>query len=178
MALLPEARTFGKNILILERGDWLNREADNWDAAAVFEHNRYVSPDTWYDRNGRPFQPQVHYFVGGATKLFGAALYRLRQRDFAELRHYDGISPAGRSAMRNSSRIMPEPRRCITFMDSVGTIRPSRPQADPPCPPVSDEPRISQLRDRPNSGRLPSIPCSLCDHVERGQHGVQHLYPL
>ena len=61
---------------------------------AVFEYNRYVSPDTWYDRNGRPFQPQVHYFVGGATKLFGAALYRLRRRDFGELRHHDGVSPA------------------------------------------------------------------------------------
>ena len=30
----------GKNILILERGDWLKREADNWDAAAVFEYSR------------------------------------------------------------------------------------------------------------------------------------------
>jgi len=84
----------GKSVLILERGDWLKREAHNWDAAAVFEHNRYISSDTWYDRNGRPFQPQVHYFVGGATKLFGAALYRLRERDFAELHHHDGISPA------------------------------------------------------------------------------------
>jgi choline dehydrogenase-like flavoprotein len=63
----------GKNLLILERGDWLKREAENWDAAAVFERNRYVSPDTWYDRHGRAFQPQGHYFVGGATKLFGAA---------------------------------------------------------------------------------------------------------
>ena len=59
----------GKRILILERGDWLKREAKNWDAAAVFVDNRYVSPDTWYDRDGRPFQPQVHYFVGGATKI-------------------------------------------------------------------------------------------------------------
>ncbi|MBV8333854.1 MAG: FAD-binding protein, partial [Alphaproteobacteria bacterium] len=50
----------GKNILILERGDWLKREAQNWDATAVFVQNRYISPDTWYDRDGRPFQPQVH----------------------------------------------------------------------------------------------------------------------
>jgi choline dehydrogenase-like flavoprotein len=63
----------GKNLLILERGDWLKREPENWDATAVFERNRYVSPETWYDRDNRPFQPQVHYFVGGATKLFGAA---------------------------------------------------------------------------------------------------------
>jgi choline dehydrogenase-like flavoprotein len=36
----------------------------------------------------------VHYFVGGATKLYGAALYRLRPGDFGELKHADGISPA------------------------------------------------------------------------------------
>ena len=63
----------GKSILILERGDWLKREAANWDAEAVFVQNRYVSPDTWYDRSGRPFQPQVHYFVGGATKMLWRA---------------------------------------------------------------------------------------------------------
>src|SRR5260370_39685115 len=61
----------GKSILILERGDWLKREAENWDAAAVFVENRYVSPEVWYDRHGRPFQPQVHYFVGGPPKPFG-----------------------------------------------------------------------------------------------------------
>src|SRR4051812_13341340 len=84
----------GKRGLILERGDWLPREAENWDAAAVFVDNRYVSKDQWFDGEGRPFQPQVHYFVGGATKFYGAALYRLRERDFAELKHHGGISPA------------------------------------------------------------------------------------
>jgi choline dehydrogenase-like flavoprotein len=84
----------GKKILILERGGWLKREIENWDAASVFEDNRYISPDTWYDKEGKGFQPQVHYFVGGATKMYGAALYRLREKDFGELKHYDGISPA------------------------------------------------------------------------------------
>ena len=81
-------------MLILERGDWLPREIENWDATAVFVDNRYVSADTWYDKDGRAFQPQVHYFVGGATKFYGAALYRLREQDFGELRHHGGISPA------------------------------------------------------------------------------------
>jgi choline dehydrogenase-like flavoprotein len=81
----------GKRILILKRGDWLKREAVNWDAKAVFVDNRYVSPDTWYNSDGKPFQPQVHYFVGGATKMYAAALYRLRREDFGELREYDGI---------------------------------------------------------------------------------------
>ena len=84
----------GKRILLLERGDWLPREPSNWLAQDVFVDNKYISPDTWYDPSGKPFQPQVHYFVGGATKLYGAALYRLRPRDFEELEHHDGISPA------------------------------------------------------------------------------------
>ena len=84
----------GKRVLLLERGDFLPREMDNWSPEAVFVDGKYVSPDTWYDPAGRPFQPQVHYFVGGATKLYGAALYRLRPQDFGEIHHLDGISPA------------------------------------------------------------------------------------
>src|SRR4051812_48438495 len=84
----------GKRILLLERGDWLRREPQNWSAHSVFVDNRYVSADTWYDADDKPFQPQVHYFVGGATKLYGAALYRLRAEDFGELMHHDGPSPA------------------------------------------------------------------------------------
>jgi choline dehydrogenase-like flavoprotein len=84
----------GKRILLLERGDFLPRAMDNWDPRAVFVGGRYISKDTWFGGDGTPFQPQVHYFVGGATKMFGAALYRLRPQDFGEIRHVDGISPA------------------------------------------------------------------------------------
>ena len=84
----------GKRILLLERGDWLPREPANWAVNEVFVENRYISPDTWYDGGGAAFQPQVHYFVGGATKFYGAALYRLRKEDFGVLRHAGGISPA------------------------------------------------------------------------------------
>src|SRR5436190_16973137 len=83
----------GKRILLLERGDWLPRELENWDADSVFVKNRYVSPDTWYDKDGKAFQTQVHYFVGGATTLYGAARYRQRQEDWGALRHDDGMSP-------------------------------------------------------------------------------------
>jgi choline dehydrogenase-like flavoprotein len=84
----------GKRILLLERGDFLPRELTNWDPEQVFVDDRYISPDTWFDGDGRPFQPQVHYFVGGATKMYGAALYRLRPADFGEIQHADGLSPA------------------------------------------------------------------------------------
>jgi len=96
----------GKRILLVERGDWLPREPENWVARNVFVDNRYVSPETWYDPHGKPFQPQIHYFVGGATKLYGAALYRLRQEDFGELRHHAGerTPPNRRPARRIRSR--------------------------------------------------------------------------
>jgi len=84
----------GKQILLLERGNFLPRETDNWQPGPVFVDGKYISPDTWYDADGKPFQPQVHYFVGGATKMYGAALYRLRPGDFGELTHADGVSPA------------------------------------------------------------------------------------
>ncbi len=84
----------GKKILLLERGDFLPRERENWDPGQVFIDGRYISKDTWYDAAGAAFQPQVHYFVGGATKMYGAALYRLRPQDFGELKHVDGVSPA------------------------------------------------------------------------------------
>src|SRR5262245_24870210 len=84
----------GRRILMLERGNFLPRETENWTPESVFVDGRYISPETWYDADDHPFQPQVHYFVGGATKLYGAALYRLRPQDFEELKHVDGVSPA------------------------------------------------------------------------------------
>lgn len=83
----------GKRILLLERGNFLPRELENWDPKAVFVENRYVSKE-WFDADVKAFQPQIHYFVGGTTKVYGAALYRLRPADFGEVRHVDGISPA------------------------------------------------------------------------------------
>ena len=102
----------GKRILLLERGDWLPREPQNWLAQDVFVDNRYVSEDTWYDEHGKPFQPQIHYFVGGATKLYGAALYRLRAEDFGELQPTTGSRRLGRSRTKRSSRTTRRPSSC------------------------------------------------------------------
>ena len=173
----------GKNILILERGDWLKREAKNWDATEVFQHNRYVSPETWYDRFGRPFQPQVHYFVGGATKLFGAALYRLRREDFGELKHYDGISPAWPISYDDLEPYYTRAEQMYHVHGLRGRDPTEPPASAPyPCEPVSNEPRIQQLCDsltaagcRPfpapcavmmnerNMAYSPCVRCQTCD---------------
>lgn len=35
----------------------------------------------------------MNYFVGGAAKMYGAALFRLRQQDFQAQRTADGMTP-------------------------------------------------------------------------------------
>src|SRR5215510_7642970 len=138
----------GKRILLLERGDWLPREPSNWLAQDVFVDNRYISEDTWYDEQDKPFQPQVHYFVGGATKLYGAALYRLRKEDFEELRHHDGVSPAWPISYDELEPYYTKAEHLYEVRGVHGED-PTDPHAsaDYPFPPVSHEPRIQQLSD-------------------------------
>jgi choline dehydrogenase-like flavoprotein len=138
----------GKRILLLERGDFLPREMDNWTPASVFIDGKYISKDTWYQADGTPFQPQVHYFVGGATKLYGAALYRLRPQDFGELKHVDGVSPAWPLSYDEFEPWYTKAEWLYQVHGEHG--------ADPtegawsrqyPWPPVSHEARIQQLAD-------------------------------
>jgi choline dehydrogenase-like flavoprotein len=84
----------GKRILLLERGGYLPREPENWDSREIFRKDRYLSDESWYDKDGEAFKPHQQYFVGGNTKFYGAILFRLRERDFGEVQHYGGLSPA------------------------------------------------------------------------------------
>jgi choline dehydrogenase-like flavoprotein len=181
----------GKRILVLERGDWLPREPQNWLAQDVFVANRYVSPDTWYDGNGKPFQPQIHYFVGGATKLYGAALYRLRKEDFGELRHHDGISPAWPISYDELEPYYTKAEQLYEVHGAHGEDPTEPPASAPyPFPPVSHEPRIQQLSDdlaaagyhpfhapcgiRLNEANMPysaCVRCMNCDGFPCAVHG-------
>jgi choline dehydrogenase-like flavoprotein len=84
----------GKKILLLERGGWLPREKENWNHQSVLVSARYKSGETFFDRHGKPFHPSTHYWVGGNTKVYGAALVRFRAEDFGEIQHYGGTSPS------------------------------------------------------------------------------------
>ena len=82
------------NILLLERGDFVPQERENWDPEAVWKHLRYQTTETWLDAAGEAFRPYTHYCVGGNTKFWGSVLYRLRREDFEAVEHVDGVSPA------------------------------------------------------------------------------------
>jgi choline dehydrogenase-like flavoprotein len=138
----------GKRVLLLERGDWLPREPQNWLAQDVFVDNRYVSADTWYDERGQAFQPQIHYFVGGATKFYGAALYRLRKEDFGALRHHDGVSPAWPISYDELEPYYTLAEQLYEVHGTRGEDPTEPPASAPyPFPAVSHEPRIQQLAD-------------------------------
>lgn len=84
----------GKKILILERGGFIPKEKQNWDPQEVVAKGRYRPNEEWYDKDDKPFRPFIHYNVGGNSKVYGAALFRFRESDFEEVRHYGGVSPA------------------------------------------------------------------------------------
>src|SRR5690349_10829097 len=135
-------------MLLLERGDWLPRERQNWSPEDVFVENRYVSKDTWYTKEGKPFQPGCYYHVGGATKLYGAALYRLRERDFGELRHHDGLSPAWPISYQDLEPYYTRAENLYQVHGARGEDPTEPPASAPyPFPAVSHEPRIQQLHD-------------------------------
>lgn len=84
----------GKQILILERGQELPVEPQNWDSKAVFIDHRYRTSEQWLDKTNKPFTPNTNYWVGGNTTFYGAALMRMKKRDFEAVEHSDGLSPA------------------------------------------------------------------------------------
>jgi choline dehydrogenase-like flavoprotein len=136
----------GKRILIIERGDFLRREQDNWSAKAVFVQAKYQAVETWHDRDGHAFRPGIHYYVGGNTKFYGAALLRLREADFGEIRHHGGVSPAWPLSYADL-----EPYYCaaeaLYHVHGARGEDPTEPPASQPYPypPVSHEPRIAEL---------------------------------
>jgi choline dehydrogenase-like flavoprotein len=146
--LAHDLAPLGKSILLLERGGWLPREKENWSAESVFVENRYVSKETWLNKEGKPFQPGIHYFVGGATKMYGAALYRLREKDFGVIRYQDGISPAWPISYADMEPYYTRAENLYQVHGARGEDPTEPPASAPyPYPAVSHEPRIQQLSD-------------------------------
>ena len=138
----------GKRILLLERGGYLPREPENWDSREIFQKDRYLSDELWYDKDGEAFKPHQQYFVGGNTKFYGAVLFRLRERDFGEIQHYGGLSPAWPISYQDLEPYYSEAEKLYLVHGRAGEDPTEPPRSGPfPYPPVSHEPRIQQLSD-------------------------------
>jgi choline dehydrogenase-like flavoprotein len=167
----------GKRILLLERGDFLRRERDNWDSEAVFLRGKYRARETWADGDGHPFKPGIQYYVGGNTKVYGAALYRLRPQDFGELQHFGGVSPAWPLTYEDFEPYYTQAEQLFQVRGQHGEDPTEGPcSAEYPFPAVKHEPRIQQLSDDlAKLGLHPfHAPCgALLDQDEHGEaiHG-------
>ena len=138
----------GRKILIVERGGYVPREKENWISRAVNLEGRYQAKEKWRDSEGRELHPHTNYCVGGNTKFFGAALFRLRKQDFGEIRHYGGLSPAWPLSYDEMEPYYTEAERLYHVHGARGED-PTEPPA-PSCyphPAVSHEARIQQLAD-------------------------------
>ena len=137
----------GKSILILERGEHLPREAENWDPKAVFIQNRYRTKEVWYDIAGKPFHPNTHYWVGGNTSFYGAALMRLRERDFEEVRHKGGVSPAWPIDYRDLKPYYDE-AEVLWKVHGTRGADPAEPEGSPAYayPAIRHDPGVEQLK--------------------------------
>ena len=138
----------GKRILLLERGDYLPRERENWDSQLVFNEARYQAKETWYGSDGKSFHPGLHYFVGGNSKVYGAVLLRLRERDFQEIVHPDGVSPAWPIGYQDFEPYY-QAAEVLYHVHGLRGEDPTEPPSTGPYayPPVAHEPRIQQLFD-------------------------------
>ncbi len=138
----------GKRILLLERGEYVPRETDNWSTRAVNLEGKYQTKEIWRDGQGKPLHPHTNYWVGGNTKFYGAALFRLRREDFGEIRHHGGVSPAWPIGYDDLAPYYTEAERLYHVHGRRGED-PTEPPADEPFPhrEISHEPRIAQLAE-------------------------------
>ena len=116
---------------MLERGGFVPREIENWDTKAVNLDARYNTNETWRDRDGQALHPHTNYFVGGNTKFYGAALFRLRREDFGEIKHHGGVSPAWPIAYDDLEPYYPPPSGSTRCTASAAWILRIRPRAAP-----------------------------------------------
>src|SRR5688572_17611043 len=138
----------GKRILILERGGYVPREKDNWNPRAVNVEGKYNTKEVWHTADEHPLHPHTNYYVGGNTKFYGAALFRLRREDFGVIRHHGGVSPAWPISYDDLEPYYTEAEHIYRVHGERG-VDPTEPAASAPYPfpAVSHEPRIQKLHD-------------------------------
>ena len=146
--LAYELARAGKRLLLLERGSFLPREKQNWDTKDVFLENRYHTTETWTDHNGNVLHPGTGYWVGGNTKVYGAAMFRLRVKDFETLKHEGGVSPEWplKYDVFEPCYTRAEKLFCVHGKSQVDPTEPPR-TGEYPFPPVSNEPRMQAIQD-------------------------------
>jgi choline dehydrogenase-like flavoprotein len=152
----------GKKILILERGSFLPQEKANWNTSSVFIENRYHTSEVWQDKDGQDLHPGTGYWVGGNTKVYGAALFRLRERDFEILQHKGGISTEWPVKYDVFEPYYSQAEDLFSVHGKQG-VDPTEPwrSKDYPFAPIANEPRMQEIQENIEELGLKPFPCPL-----------------
>ncbi len=138
----------GKKILILERGDFMPLDEQNRSDVDVFKGERYHAPEQWYDNAAESFSPQINYAVGGNTKIYGAALMRMREQDFEKVNHQDGVSPDWCLKYKDFEPYYTQAEQLYKVHGSSANDPTEPPRsAEYAYPPVEHEPYIKEIVD-------------------------------
>jgi choline dehydrogenase-like flavoprotein len=135
-------------MLVLERGDFVPQESENWSPEAVWKQLRYRTTERWLDERGREFQPYMHYCVGGNSKFWGSVLFRLRREDFLALEHMDGVSPAWPITYETLEPYYEQAERLYQVHGSVGDDPTEPPRKAYPHPPIPHSTEIAAIVER------------------------------
>lgn len=146
---------------------------------------RYRTKERWLagndgDSDDTVFQPNIYHRVGGNTKVYGAALLRMRSQDFEPVQHEDGVSPAWPLSYEDFESYYSQAEQLYRVRGQQGDdpLEPPR-SSRYPFPPLRHEPFIEQLRQQleqvglqpfslpmgiqRNSRQPQNAPCIRCD---------------
>ena len=162
----------GASILILERGERLRPGNGERSTKAIFVENRFRTKEQWRDGEGQPFNPGNFYYVGGNSKLYGAALFRFRREDFEAREHPGGVSPAWPFSYEELEPWYGRAEALYQVRGYAGEDPTEPPRSTPyPHPPVPDEPAIARVRERLKQRGLHPFSLPLGVDVERWLQG-------
>jgi len=139
----------GARIVILERGERLIDRPETRDARAIFQRGVFRPKEMWYEPGGDAFNPGNYYYVGGATKLYGAVLIRYRAQDFRPIQYAEGATPGWPFDYDEMEPWYSRVEALYRVRGQLGED-PTEPKHSNPYvfPPVPDEPAIADVRER------------------------------
>ncbi|MBV9386385.1 MAG: GMC family oxidoreductase [Chroococcidiopsidaceae cyanobacterium CP_BM_ER_R8_30] len=138
----------GKKILLLERGELIYRESSELVDTEIFKKEQFHAPESWQDNTGEPFYPQTYYAVGGNTKIWNGVLQRMRERDFEQVQHQGGVSPAWPLKYQDFEPYYTEAEKLYQVHGKVEDDPTEPPHSEAyPFPEVTHEPMVQRIGD-------------------------------
>ncbi|MEM7725712.1 MAG: GMC family oxidoreductase [Cyanobacteria bacterium P01_A01_bin.45] len=139
----------GKKILVLEQGEFLEKESSQLVDVEVFKKENFHVSEQWYDSDRELFSPQTSYSVGGNTKIYSGVLQRMRERDFEEVQHQDGISPEWELKYKDFEPYYTQAEKLYQAHGQTGDDLTEPPRSeDFPFPVVDCQPQVEDICDR------------------------------